>query len=402
MECFGTNFGKKCHRYDASCVLICAQDIKHSHPDLPEATLKNRLCTILAENFVDYGKQYHDFPGLPEFNPVAAAGHINRLIAEETEYPEQELLHYTQLIPSLNNDQRRVFDRVTDAVRADAPLAANRVFFLDGPGGTGKTYLYNVILAKLRSEGKICLAVASSGIAAELLVGGRTAHSRFKIPLKVSGESTCNISLNTDLANLLKRTALIIWDEVPMSHKHVVETVDRTLRDITQVEQTFGGITTLFGGDFRQILPVILGGTRAQIVNATLKRSNIWRGIQRMSLQHNMRVQDGDEQYNNFLLEVGEGRTDRVLNLPQNFGVQDNTLEKLIDFVYPDLDAPLDGSVILATKNVDVDEINRIVQERVVGRDSRDYYSADSIGEHGVDAAIFPSEFLNSLVCFYF
>jgi hypothetical protein len=87
-------------------------------------------------------------------------------------------------------------------VRADAPLAANRVFFLDGPGGTGKTYLYNVILAKLRSEGKICLAVASSGIAAELLVGGRTAHSRFKIPLKVSGESTCNISLNTDLATL--------------------------------------------------------------------------------------------------------------------------------------------------------------------------------------------------------
>ena len=327
------------------------------------------------------------------------------MIAEETEYPEQELLHFTQLIPSLNDDQRHVFDRVTDAVRtAAAPLPANRVFFLDGPGGTGKTYLYNVILAKLRSEGKICLAVASSGIAAELLVGGRTAHSRFKIPLKVSGESTCNISLNTDLANLLKRTHLIIWDEVPMSHKHVVETVDRTLRDITQIEQTFGGITTLFGGDFRQILPVILAGTRAQIVNATLKRSNIWRGIQRMSLQHNMRVQDGDEQYNNFLLEVREGRTDRVLNLPQNFVVQDNKLEKLIDFVYPDLDASLDGSVIqiLATRNLDADEINRIVQERIVGRDSRDYCSADSIGKEGVDAVVFPIEFLNSLVCFYF
>ena len=82
--------------------------------------------------------------------------------------------------------------------------------------------------------------------------------------------------------------------------------------------------------------------------------------------------------------------------------VQDNKLEKLIDFVYPDLDAPLDGSVILATKNLDVDEINRIMQERIVGRDSRDYCSADSIGEEGVDAAVFPTEFLNSLVCFYF
>ena len=138
-ECFGTNFGKKCHRY-ASLSFICgAQDIKHSHPNLPEAALKNRLCTILAENFVDYGKQYHDFPGLPVFNPVAAAGHINRLIAEETEYPEQELLHFTQLIPSLNDDQRHVFDRVTDAVRtAAAPMPADRVFFLDGPGGSQK------------------------------------------------------------------------------------------------------------------------------------------------------------------------------------------------------------------------------------------------------------------------
>ena len=53
------------------------------------------------------------------------------------------------------------------------------MLFLDAPGGTGKTFLINLILTKLRSEGKIALANASSGIAATLLTGGRTLHCTF-------------------------------------------------------------------------------------------------------------------------------------------------------------------------------------------------------------------------------
>ena len=51
------------------------------------------------------------------------------------------------------------------------------VFFLEGFGGTGKTFLINLILAKVYSDGGIALATASSGIAATLLDGGTTAHS---------------------------------------------------------------------------------------------------------------------------------------------------------------------------------------------------------------------------------
>ncbi len=51
------------------------------------------------------------------------------------------------------------------------------LFFVDGPGGTGKTFLYNLILGRVRCERRIALVVASSGIAALLLDGGRTAHS---------------------------------------------------------------------------------------------------------------------------------------------------------------------------------------------------------------------------------
>src|SRR5580698_7347111 len=87
------------------------------------------------------------------------------------------------------------------------------IYFVDAPGGTGKTFVFNTLLALVRKEGDIALAVATSGIAALLLEGGRTAHSRFKIPLKIDETSTCNISSNSEsvLANLIRKCKLIIW-----------------------------------------------------------------------------------------------------------------------------------------------------------------------------------------------
>jgi len=73
----------------------------------------------------------------------------------------------------------------------------------------------------------------------------------------------CEIKPGTMLAELLLKTDLIIWDEAPMSHRHMFEALDRTLRDILSAKdpsasnKLFGGITVLLRGDFRQILPVI-------------------------------------------------------------------------------------------------------------------------------------------------
>jgi len=106
----------------------------------------------------------------------------------------------------------------------------NKVFFIDGPGGTGKTFVYNTLLAHVRSKGNIALAVASSGIAALLLDGGRTANSRFKIPLVINEISTCNISVQSDLAKLIRLCKLVVWDEAPMCNKYVFEAVDRSFK----------------------------------------------------------------------------------------------------------------------------------------------------------------------------
>ena len=131
-----------------------------------------------------------------------------------------------------------------DAVRERRPLAV----YVDAPGGTGKTYTFNTLLAAVRSDGEVALAVAFSGIAATLLEGGRTFHSRFKAPLQLTATSTCNVPVQSPLADLIRRAQLIVWDEAPMAHRHLLEALDRTLRDVMGSDQPFGGKVLVLGG----------------------------------------------------------------------------------------------------------------------------------------------------------
>ena len=62
-------------------------------------------------------------------------------------------------------------------------------FFISGPGGTGKTSVYEILLASVRSQHRVALAVASSGIAALLLDGDTTGHSLFKVPFDIDGST---------------------------------------------------------------------------------------------------------------------------------------------------------------------------------------------------------------------
>jgi len=144
------------------------------------------------------------------------------------------------------------------------------MFFLYGYGGTGKTYMWRTLASALRAKKKIVLTVASSGIASLLLPSGRTAHSKFRIRVPTLDDSVCNITQGSDLAELLKVTSLIIWEEAPMAHKFCFKALDKTLNDIMKIsdnsDTVLGGKTVVFGGDFRQILPMIPRGTRLDIV----------------------------------------------------------------------------------------------------------------------------------------
>ena len=124
--------------------------------------------------------------------------------------------------------------------------------------------------------GQIALAVASSRIAAELLEGGCTANSQFKIPILISDESMCYISLQSMHAQLIKSTSLICWDEVLTSNNQHIECVDRSLQDILKVDKAFGGIKMVFDGDPHQIFPIVCCGDCPQILNACVKSSQLW------------------------------------------------------------------------------------------------------------------------------
>ena len=150
-----------------------------------------------------------------------------------------------------------------------------QLFFLDGYGGTGKTILQNTVLRRVRASGddQIAIAVASSGIALILLQGRRTAHSRFKIPLNTTAQSSCGITMGSDLAELFTKAKLIFWDEVSMQNRIDIKAVNRMLQDIRKNLTPFGDIVIYFCGDFRQILPIIKGADSSRVAAATLRAS---------------------------------------------------------------------------------------------------------------------------------
>ncbi|XP_071909479.1 uncharacterized protein [Coffea arabica] len=185
-------------------------------------------------------------------------------------------------------------------------FSGNTSFFVDGPGGTGKTFLYRSLLATLRSHGHIAIVVASSSVAASILLGGRTAHSRFKIPLDVSANKICQISKQSSIARLIALAKLILWDEASMAKKDTVEAFDLLLKDVMDSNNPFGGKVVVFGGDFRQTLPVIPNVSRDQQIEASFVHSPLWKTLQKITLSENMRA-ISDRQYSEFLLRVEEG-----------------------------------------------------------------------------------------------
>jgi len=129
----------------------------------------------------------------------------------------------------------------------------------------GRTYLWTCIVTHLRALKKIVLTVASSGIASLLLPGGRTCHSRFKIPCDLDDATVCDIKRGSMMAELIEATSLIIWDEALMTNRRAFEALDRTLRDVQSTHfpdaaaVPFGGKVVVLGGDGRYYLLLKVG-----------------------------------------------------------------------------------------------------------------------------------------------
>ncbi|CAN1837205.1 ATP-dependent DNA helicase pif1 [Linum perenne] len=406
------------------------QALRRQQVNLPDLQMsaddQQNLCLLEIEKLLrQFGKSLSDFPGLPIPLPDPFVSLTNSLLAQELHYDHAALATQFEIeIIKLNAEQKVAYDEIMASVQSNQ----HRLFFIDGYGGTGKTFLWQVISMKLRSEKKVVLCVASSGIAALLMTGGRTTHSRFHIPIDIHSTSTCHISQDGDLAELLRNTSLIIWDEAPMTHKYCMESLDRTLRDIMSMENPdnenlpFGGITVVFGGDFRQTLPIIPKATRTEIVNSSIKISYLWDGMEVIQLCQNMRLHregctsseaNEIQSFSRWIVSIGDGVSSTVLgdaevSIPPDIMVEQNEdpVADIVQAVYSDVHenytdpAYFADHAILAPLHETVSSINDHMLSDFPGEE-KCYYSSDSIqsdgGQHEMLEAEFPTEFLNSM-----
>jgi hypothetical protein len=126
---------------------------------------------------------------LPDIDKTYDASRdIPREIFEEASIETNE--DDVALSDTLNEEQRVAYDEIMSSVDTED----GGLFFVDGPGGTEKTYLYRALLATIRNQKKIVMATATSGVAASIMPGGRTAHSRFKIPLTIDNGAFCTFT----------------------------------------------------------------------------------------------------------------------------------------------------------------------------------------------------------------
>lgn len=250
------------------------------------------------------------------------------------------------------------------------------------------------------------LCVAWTGIAANLLSNGKTVHTTFKLPLNITETTTCNIKHNSKDSEKLKEAQIIIWDEISMTSKFAFEAVDRLLQDICDVDDIFGGKTMLVSGDFRQTLPVVRHGSRINVIENTVKYSCLWQNFIRMALNENLRVSDNDNEFKQWLLDVGDGKRfslyeeeNELLEIPDNIITKKEDI--IIEIFGKEIkknDAKLNHKVILAPRNNDVIDINNNVLNKMEG-DCFEYLSIDTAeDDNGENLDIMlPTEFLNTL-----
>ena len=133
--------------------------------------------------------------------------------------------------------------------------------FLTGPAGSGKTYLLNQYIEYLHEHGVGVAETASTGIAATH-IGGQTIHSWSGMGVRdtLADDELEKVIKNDRIKRNLKKTKVLIIDEVSMLHAHQLDMIERITRHAIDFTKPFGGLQVILCGDFFQLPPVSRGG----------------------------------------------------------------------------------------------------------------------------------------------
>src|SRR6266542_1706188 len=353
--------------------------------------IRTKTLANIEKYLLPYGKTLADFNIIrPDYSLIEDENEFQQqtLIREEINYDQDEMKTLLTKKNLLNDGQKEIYNTVINAVNNKSN---QKIFFVNGPGGYGKTFLFNMMLAEVRLQNQIAIAIIET--------------------------STLNISKNSELADLIRMAKLIIWDEAPIAHRYIFEAVDRTFKDLTDnSDEPFRGKIIVMEGDFRQILPIVIRETRAYIVNTCIKSSNLWRFIKVMHLTENMRVQDAmQKQFVDYLLKIGEGKEtiyenieENIIQLPNEIIFDENdTIVSFISKIFYNLNENYSNDqtyvdyikdrAILTPKNEDIDSINEQIINIFPG-EAKEFLSADSVEDKDeVHLGLYLIEFLNTL-----
>jgi ATP-dependent DNA helicase PIF1 len=335
---------------------------------------------------------------------------------QQQQQQQQHKERFEEMNARMNTDQKRISETLIESLKNLDDINLPKCFFLDAPGGTGKTFTLNTFISYVLALKIPTIVTGYSGVASNLLINGRTCHSQFKFPLNQDTKdcNTGNLKAREKLGKQLFEAKVIIIDEGPMLSRKLLELLHY---DCIQLYKTFNklgledsystpfaGKVIIIAGDFRQTLPILRWADRTRIVQNVINRSFLWPYFKTMKLTINERVmrnattlpQELKTQYLAFsekLLQLGDGNipyhdeNKELIDLStviETHTIQDLTLTEFVRWCYPELETDVADRIqtsqkaILCPLNSDVDEVNKIALELMKGN-CYDFYSADVV-----------------------
>lgn len=167
---------------------------------------------------------------------------------------------FAESLKSLSDTQRKVINLVM--------RGQFRHILILGKAGTGKSRLIDVVCAYFDLKSISHVKMAPTGLAA-MAINGRTIHSWFGISPVVDIKSLERFNFQEHIKKILaedgnqkdqlltmKDCQVIIFDEVSMIDKDLLNFVDTILKILRCRNDRFGGAKAIFLGDFLQLPPV--------------------------------------------------------------------------------------------------------------------------------------------------
>lgn len=225
-------------------------------------------------------------------------------------------------------------------------LKSWRNVFLTGQAWSGKTYVVNEYIRRLRSCGITVAITASTGIAATH-IGGVTVHSRSGIGIKeeLSDHDMELLQQKESLHKTITKAQVLIIDEISMLSALTVDSIDRVVQMIRRDGRPFGWLQVLFVGDFFQLPPVIkTNPDGSESPKRFAFAAQAWKNCNLAICYLNTQYRQREGEYGTLLQALRKGELS-----DENIKLLRSRTDAVLEHAHP---------VKLYTHNVDVDRIN--------------------------------------------